>query len=644
MQKSDVALESLRATLDLMPCGVVVASTSAEGDIVFVNPEFTAITGYRHEDVPTVAEWLHRAYPDPEYLEFVLGNWKRDVSETGRDVIYRVRCADGADREMLLRAGRLGPQRMLVTLLDVSAIREAERNLEQSEERFRLIANTVDQVFWIHCIRPEVTEYVSPAFEAIWGRPVQVLYDDPRQWAATIEEEDRAAVDRAWSEALDGRAETVDFSYRIRRPDGEVRWIEDRGTAIRDESGRVLKMVGIAKDVTVRRRTEQAARKLERQALDAQKTESLTVLAGGVAHDMNNLLMGVLGNADVALADLPSDSLARVCLEDIKLAAQRAGELSRQLLIYSGRRQLEMTKVDLTEIVGEMVRLLGASVAKGAELRFEAQGTQVAMLGDATQLRQVVMNLVINASDALDEREGVITLRTGVAELDQAALEAMTLGAGRAPGRFAYVEVADTGRGMTEQTRVRLFEPFFTTKFAGRGLGLAAVLGIVRGHEGVIDVQSSPDHGATFRALFPALEGAEEAERAGDATRPRRAAETLPASILVVDDEHLVREMLVRALERAGCRVTTAEDGRVALKRFQEAGAGFDCVILDLMMPGMDGVAAFRELVKLDPGVRVLFMTGYSEVAKHTPHGENVLGVLEKPFTSEQLLAALARK
>jgi len=644
VQKSDVALESLRATLDLMPCGVVVASTSAEGDIVFVNPEFTAITGYRHEDVPTVAEWLHRAYPDPEYLEFVLGNWKRDVSETGRDVIYRVRCADGADREMLLRAGRLGPQRMLVTLLDVSAIREAERNLEQSEERFRLIANTVDQVFWIHCIRPEVTEYVSPAFEAIWGRPVQVLYDDPRQWAATIEEEDRAAVDRAWSEALDGRAETVDFSYRIRRPDGEVRWIEDRGTAIRDESGRVLKMVGIAKDVTVRRRTEQAARKLERQALDAQKTESLTVLAGGVAHDMNNLLMGVLGNADVALADLPSDSLARVCLEDIKLAAQRAGELSRQLLIYSGRRQLEMTKVDLTEIVGEMVRLLGASVAKGAELRFEAQGTQVAMLGDATQLRQVVMNLVINASDALDEREGVITLRTGVAELDQAALEAMTLGAGRAPGRFAYVEVADTGRGMTEQTRVRLFEPFFTTKFAGRGLGLAAVLGIVRGHEGVIDVQSSPDHGATFRALFPALEGAEEAERAGDATRPRRAAETLPASILVVDDEHLVREMLVRALERAGCRVTTAEDGRVALKRFQEAGAGFDCVILDLMMPGMDGVAAFRELVKLDPGVRVLFMTGYSEVAKHTPHGENVLGVLEKPFTSEQLLAALARK
>jgi len=327
-----------------LPCGVVVASTSAVGEILLINAEFTAITGYTHEDVPTVGDWLQRAYPDPDYRAMVMGNWERDVSEPGRDVFYRVRCADGGDKELLLRAGLIGTSRMAVAVLDLSEVRAVQHELRESEDRFRLIARSVDQVFWIVGLDPERMEYASPAFQAIWGRPAEVLYEDPTQWSAPILEEDQPAVQALWSRALEGAAATVQFEYRIRRPDGELRWIEDSGFAVRDGDGRVVRMVGIAKDVTARKQAEEARRALEQRMQSAQKMESLGVLAGGVAHDFNNLLMVVLGNADLALHELPPESPARENLDSIRQAAHRAADLARQMLAYSGKGQFALAR------------------------------------------------------------------------------------------------------------------------------------------------------------------------------------------------------------------------------------------------------------------------------------------------------------
>ena len=372
----------------------------------------------------------------------------------------------------------------------------------------------------------------------------------------------------------------------------------------------------------------------------AQKLESLGVLAGGIAHDFNNLLVGMLGNASIALEDVPREHKARESIEHIERAARRAAELTRQMLAYSGKGRFVVEPLDLSEVVDEMRDLLEVSINKKASLVRELGRELPLVRADATQLRQVVMNLITNASDALEDKPGSIRLSTGLVQADAAYLDEMDVGSEATPGTFVYLEVTDTGQGMDEETRVRMFDPFFTTKASGRGLGLAATLGILRGHGGAIRVYSESGKGSAIKILLPA-----------DAQATRRVATTstpvpltgLMGCVLVVDDQEVVRRLARRALERAGLSVVTADDGAEALELFEADPHRFDLVLLDLTMPRVSGEETFAAMRRKLPGVRVLLMSGYN--AQDTTSrfvGKGLAGFLQKPFTAQELVAKVA--
>ena len=322
---------------------------------------------------------------------------------------------------------------------------------------------------------------------------------------------------------------------------------------------------GVADQAALAIRNAQALadlRQSEEQMRNAQKLESLGVLAGGIAHDFNNLLVGVLGNASLALSELPADSPARQFVQDVETSAQRAAELTRQMLAYSGRGKFVVEPVNLSQVVQEMTQLLRRVISKQARLSLHLRDDMPPIVADATQLRQVVMNLITNASDALLGESGLVTVRTGTVHADARMLAGTYLNEELPAGKYVYLEVTDSGVGMDAATRARIFEPFFTTKFTGRGLGLAAVLGIVRGHKGAIDVTSEPGCGTTFRVLFPA--SAALAEK--PVTRNIPAAEWKGSGLaLVVDDEEAVRVVARHVLERSGFTVVEAATGEEAL-------------------------------------------------------------------------------
>ncbi len=391
-----------------------------------------------------------------------------------------------------------------------------------------------------------------------------------------------------------------------------------------------------------RKQVEKEQRALENQMHHVQKLESLGVMAGGIAHDFNNMLMAVLGNADLALTDLEPWSPVRPFIEEIEKVARRAADLCRQMLAYSGRGQFVVKTICLSDLLLDMANMLEISVSKKAVLKFNCPENLPPINSDPSQLRQIVMNLVINASEAIGDRSGVITVSTGAVECDRAYLAATFLDENLAEGLYTYLEVADTGHGMDEETKAKLFDPFFTTKFTGRGLGMSAVLGIVRGHKGGIKVYSEPGRGTTIKLLFPSIPDAlrEEIheEPAGDGKWQGK------GTVLLVDDDETVRAVGRQMLERLGFKVLTANDGSQGVASYHEHTAEIDCVLLDLTMPHMDGEETFREMRRIHSGVRVILSSGYNEqdVIQRFA-GKGLAGFIQKPYTLEPLRAAIQK-
>lgn len=419
-------------------------------------------------------------------------------------------------------------------------------------------------------------------------------------------------------------------------PDG-TRVFAARGVSLDDG------MVGVAFfDVTERRAAEQERSEMAAQLQHAQKLESLGVLAGGIAHDFNNLLAGIMGNTSLALMEMPTTSPARPLLERVEQTALVASDLTRQMLAYSGRGRFVLESVDLSELVEQMTRLLEVSLTSRAVLRLDVPAGLPRITVDPSQIRQVVMNLVTNASDAVAGTSGTITVRTGLVRADSRYLSSYWLADGVEPGDFAFVEVSDTGRGMSEDTKTRLFDPFFTTKSTGRGLGMAAVLGIVRGHDGAIKVYSELGKGTTVKVLFPVQT---RDAQAVEAPAPAAARPMHGALVLVVDDEDTVRTIACKVLERAGCRTVSAANGRDAVELFTQQSEAIDLVLLDLTMPVMGGEEAFRQMRAIRPGVPVILSSGYNEhdTLAHFG-GKGVTAFLQKPWTASALqeLAAAA--
>ena len=400
----------------------------------------------------------------------------------------------------------------------------------------------------------------------------------------------------------------------------------------RAPAGRRLGRRGV--DVTGSRKAAEEAerRQLERKLQEAQKLESLGVLAGGVAHDFNNLLTGIIGYVSLALQQAPDDAALRVFLDRAVESAQRAAELCRQMLAYSGRGRFIIGHVDLSRAVRDLAALLKTSVSRKAELSFELADDLPHVLADASQIRQVLLNLAVNASESLGEQPGAVTVRTGRAWCDRDALRQTTIDDDLPEGEYVFVEVADTGCGMDAEMRQRVYEPFFTTKFTGRGLGLAAVLGIVRGHHGAIRLISTPGFGTTVRVLFPPAPEAEPAPAEGVPS-------TTGGVVLFVDDEPALRDLAERALRPAGFQVLTAADGREALEVFRGQAADMRVVVLDMTMPHVNGDEVLREMRRLRPGVRVILSSGFSEqeVNRRFTDGD-LSGFLQKPYRPHELV------
>ena len=387
-------------------------------------------------------------------------------------------------------------------------------------------------------------------------------------------------------------------------------------------------------------RAEEERQRLEAQIQHAQKLESLGVLAGGIAHDFNNLLTGILGNADLALMDLAPDSPAYASLTEIKATAQRAADLSRQMLAYSGKGSFVIEPIDLNQVVREMGHLMEVSISKKAVLRYELSDDLPAIIGDATQIRQVIMNLITNASDAIGDDEGVISIRSGTEECDHDYLGGCYLNEQLPEGLYVYLEVTDDGCGMDRDTMQRIFDPFFTTKFTGRGLGLASTLGIVRGHHGTVRVKSEPGRGTRFRVLLPASQIRRE-ELARPKVAPQRWSGA--GTVLIVDDEEAVREVAARMLEQAGLTVVTAADGREAVEFYRRHADEIGCVLLDLTMPHMSGEETLQELRRIRSDVRVVVSSGYSEqevVSRFVDKG--ISGFVQKPYLVSKLVSEVS--
>jgi len=512
-----------------------------------------------------------------------------------------------------------------------------EATLRKSEERYRLLFRNTSSGIALHEIVTDDTgmpcDYrfldVNPSFtkltglraEDLIGRTVlEVMPDTEHYWIETY-----------GKVALTG--ESVEFVHHSK--------VLGKDFDVLAYAPAPLQFAVVFRDITEQRRAEEEKRKLEEQVRQTQKLESLGVLAGGIAHDFNNLLMVVLGHTELALKEISPMSAARGSIVEIATAASRATELCRQMLAYAGKSSFALERTGVRELVEEMAHLLKTAISKKAILNLNLERGLPPIEADPSQIRQIVMNLIINASEAIGDLSGVITVSVGATRCDEEYLRRTELRQDLAPGLYVHLEVTDTGSGMDEMTRSRIFEPFFSTKFAGRGLGLAAVLGIVRAHKGALKVYSEPGKGTTFKILFPALAETDDAAPPSDASplaewRGR-------GTILLVDDEESLLALGARMLEHLGFTVLTAMDGVQAVERFRERKKEIDLVLMDLTMPHMDGAEAFGELRRLRPDVRVVLTSGYSqEDVSARFAGKGLDGVLQKPFTLGKLRESLA--
>jgi CheY-like chemotaxis protein len=371
----------------------------------------------------------------------------------------------------------------------------------------------------------------------------------------------------------------------------------------------------------------------------AQKEESLGTLAAGIAHDFNNLLTVILGNLDLVSWRLPEDSVDRRLLGKAADASRDAGDLCQQLLAYVGQAHLSFRPVHLNRLLEDMARLMAAALSKRGQLRWNLALEVPLVSADLSRIRQIIMSLIVNASEALGDQPGQVTISTGSAPLRTEDLLSPWAQDPLPPGEYVFLEVADTGCGIDSDLVGRLFEPFFSTKFTGRGLGLAAALGIVRAHHGMIQVESAPGRGSRFRVWLPALAGTATAtEPVAVAARDWRGS----GAILVVDDEEAVRVTATTMLELLGFEVACAADGLEAIEIYRADPRRFRGVILDATMPGLDGVGTFRELVRIRDDVRVVLSSGYAKDDIVAPlEGRGLFGFLQKPYTLHDLVAVL---
>ncbi|MDX8388229.1 MAG: response regulator, partial [Ghiorsea sp.] len=453
-----------------------------------------------------------------------------------------------------------------------------------------------------------------------------------------IHPDDRERVNTAYTQSLINK-KPYEIEHRLLFANEQIKYVHERCETFFDDAGTAIRSVGTVQDVTeltvARQKETIQIKKIEH----VQRLESLGVLAGGIAHDFNNLLTVIMGNAALASKHINESHDAKRFVTNIESTSERAAGLCNQMLAYSGKGKFIVKPLQLGELVEEMSQLLMVSIAKNIVLRLELGNQIPAVDADATQMQQIIMNLVINASEAIGTRSGSISIATGVVRADAAYLKSTFVDEGLAEGLYVYLEISDTGTGMDEETKKKLFDPFYTTKFTGRGLGMAAVLGIVRGHHGAIKVYSELGKGSTFKVLLPSS----EETSATTANQQNETGDWLgEGTVLIVDDEETIREVASSMLKEIGFDTLTACDGIEGVEMYRTHQQSIKAVLLDMTMPRMGGEDAFSEMCRINPDVKVILSSGYNQQdATNRFAGKGLAGFLQKPYMATALALAM---
>jgi len=620
-----------RALVEDMPA--LICRFLPDGTLTFVNDEYCACFGRKRSEL--IGSSFLQFIPEAERAAVR----ERYTSLTRENPVvsyeHPVVAPDGTvrhqrwtDRVLCDAAGR--PVEFQSIGIDITERKEAEEALRRSEEKYRNVVEHASD--GICLIQDGIIRYANSQMARMSGHCVEEVVGTP--FLRYVHPDVAERLKQAYEDFVSRDDYEGRYRSALRHRDGQRVEIEFSASAAEYEGRRAVLV--FVRDVTELKRAEREKRRLEAQMQRAQKLESLGVLAGGIAHDFNNLLVGVLGNAGLALMELPPESPARQSIERIRIAAERAGELCKQMLAYSGRGRFVIQPLNLSDLVREMGHLLQTAIQKAITLKYDFAEDLPAVLGDANELRQVIMNLITNAAEAIGDNRGIITIRTGLLEADSQYLATTYLAQDKPAGTYVCLEVSDTGCGMDEETKARIFDPFFTTKFTGRGLGLASVLGIVRGHRGAIKIYSEPGRGTTFKVLLPCsqrppvdLENKDEPISDWDGS----------GAILVADDEQIVRTVAQKTLEDQGFTVLTAANGPEAVEILSQNADRVVLVLLDLTMPGISGLETFSRMRRVRRDVPVILSSGYSEedaIGDFT--GKDLAGFIQKPFDPKSLI------
>lgn len=613
----------------------IVLRADADGRLLYASERLCEIAGRSPDELigASVSEalpfedhardaWqrtLHRVYETrvPQQFEFSLPGQDGSLQDYRGRVLPEVE--GGAIRSLL------------VIIENVTESKQFVDALRHSEARFRELFESLQDVYYKTTLEGEILE-ISPSVnqweyrrEELIGTNALAVYADPADREQMI---DRLRAERALR----------NVPIRLKLPNGEPVTVKCSATVVGCEAGDTPRIVGMLRDVSEELRLEDERAKLERQFLEAQKLESVGLLAGGVAHDFNNLLQGILGHADLLAEEAGANEKAARHLAVIIEAAQDAGALCRQLLDYSGRGHFVLSPVNLSDIVWDVTDLMEVGIPKPIELRIETTAKLPRIEGDSSQLRQVVVNLVKNAADAIGERAGKLTVSTGIRRFDAVELAGCRGTEGLAEGEYVYLCVTDTGPGIGPELTPRIFDPFFSTKENGQGLGLAAVIGIVRGHSGGILVHSEPGKETCFTVLFPPV----DAPAIAGPTNGRARVNGNGQLVILADDEPMVLDVAREILEAQGFEVVTALDGTEAVAAFDANRARNPVVVLDVVMPEMNGIEASRAIREREPAAALILASGYADISERlTPEEAASIGLVPKPYRISELVDAI---
>ncbi len=611
-----------------------------EGAPEFFNDTCEQITGYKKDEFVAnpnlILEILH---PDDKDMFSGL-HMCYTADKASMNLDYRIVSKDGEVKWLYsLRVPSFGPGNGIVGFnvidRDITERKHAEETIRASEEQHRKLFESSPDGIAISDLDGRV-ENANDALVDMLGynlndlRKKTLKQITPEKWHSNIDDA---------MKKIQAGEKYVFYEKEILKKNGELLPVGVTVWFYLDAACNPTKIGTFIKDLTLIKKAETERLELEEQMRHSQKLESLGVLAGGIAHDFNNLLTGIIGNANLAATKLHPASPVVNHIVNIETTASRAAELCKQMLAYSGKGKFEIKAIDLNATVRDITQLLSVSISKKAQIRYNFTSGYMMVDADVSQMRQVLMNLITNASEALGENTGLITIATGINNCDEEYLNRYFAKENLKPGQYVFLSVTDTGCGMDSETMNKIFDPFFSTKFTGRGLGLAAVLGIIKGHKGAIRVYSELGKGTTFKILLPKsnVQAPEIEAVVVDNTKW-----TASGTVLVADDDPFVREVVVTMFEDLGFTVITASDGAVAVEKFRRNASSINLVMLDLTMPKMSGDEVFHEIKRVNPGVNVILTSGYNEQESVRAFaGKGLAGFIQKPFQFNELRAKI---